>query len=91
VSAQPHPLAAARFSRGLTQADLAEFAGVARETISRIENGALPTFGTAVAIARALRVDVTDFLPPIDPLAATGLPDDADPDSIATFVAGDAG
>lgn len=47
---------------GLTQADLAEKAGIASETVSRIERGSLaPSFETLADFATALGVDVRDF------------------------------
>jgi DNA-binding XRE family transcriptional regulator len=57
------PVAVARFIRDLTQAELADRAGLNRDTIGRIERGELPTLRTAIAIADALDVDVADILP----------------------------
>jgi putative transcriptional regulator len=49
----------ARVSAGLTQAGLAEAAGVTDETVSRIERGAYePAVSTAVALADALGVSL---------------------------------
>lgn len=43
-----------RLSRGLSQAELGSAAGIARETISRLERGGTPQLQTAKAIAEAL-------------------------------------
>ena len=59
----PHPLKAARFSQGLRQHDLADLAGVCRETIGRVENGAMPHLATARSISRALGEPIDDLFP----------------------------
>lgn len=47
-----------RVERDLTQAQLAERAGVARSTLGQWEAGwAVPSFGSVMKIARALNVD----------------------------------
>ena len=52
-----------RLAAGLTQADLAERAGLERKTISRIENQHLsPTIDTLVRIALVLRCDVAELI-----------------------------
>lgn len=50
----------------LTQAELAEKAGVSRVTISRLESGELKetTLGTLSRIAQALQVTVDDLIKP---------------------------
>jgi transcriptional regulator with XRE-family HTH domain len=59
---------AARSRSGLTQAGLAEAAGVTDETVSRIERGAYePAVSTLVALADALRV-------PLDVLVGRAAP-----------------
>lgn len=50
-------LRVARAYRGLTQAQLAEKAGVSRETVSRLERGGRARLKTAAALARALEMD----------------------------------
>jgi putative transcriptional regulator len=57
------PIALRRFVAGLTQADLAERAGISRDTISRLERGEHPRLVTARALSRALGVAVTDLFP----------------------------
>lgn len=55
---------------GMTQAELAEAVHLARETISRIENGSHPVSKRSVlyAFAKALRVNITDLTgQPIEP------------------------
>lgn len=48
-----------RAKRGLTQADLARIAGVARRSVNAIESGRMfPSVVTALKIARALGVSV---------------------------------
>ena len=60
VSKNPnaHPLAQARAERGLTQKDLSELAGVAKQTISQLEHG--DSFGQPVLekIYKVLAVDL---------------------------------
>lgn len=48
---------------GLSEAKLAERAGICRETVSKIENGADPHLRTAQAVADALGIDVTTLFP----------------------------
>lgn len=51
-----------RANRGLTQAELAEWVGIARVSIVAIENGRfLPTIETAMLISKALEVPVEDI------------------------------
>jgi transcriptional regulator with XRE-family HTH domain len=57
------PLEITRRARGLSQRQLADLAGVSRETISLIERGELPRVRTAYAIARALGVALGELLP----------------------------
>lgn len=53
---------AARAAVGLSQADLAEAVGVARQTIGLIEAGGYnPTLNLCVAICKALRVTLNDL------------------------------
>lgn len=55
-------LVAQRQAHGLTQARLAELAGVHRTTISRIERGSWQaTFDTMVRLAKALGVSLDVF------------------------------
>lgn len=55
-----------RQTRKLTQADLAERAGVTDETVSRVERGAFePALSTAIALAQALGT-------PLDALTGSG-------------------
>ena len=56
------PLEIARRERDLTQLALATRAGVARETVSRIERGEWPRLRTARAIAQALGVELSVIL-----------------------------
>lgn len=56
-------LKAIRLSRGLSQKDLAEMAGVQQATVSKVENGYDGvTLRTLNALANALRVDVMDLI-----------------------------
>lgn len=51
-----------RAARGLTQAELAQMAGVSRKTINTVENGVfVPSTVLALALARALKVTVEDI------------------------------
>jgi len=51
-----------RGARGLTQAELAEMAGVSRKTINTVENGIfVPSTILALALARALKVTVEEI------------------------------
>lgn len=53
---------AARAAVGLSQADLAQAVGVARQTIGLIEAGGYnPTLNLCVAICKALRVTLNDL------------------------------
>lgn len=53
---------AARAAVGLSQADLAQAAGVTRQTIGLIEAGGYnPTLNLCVAICKALRVTLNDL------------------------------
>ena len=53
----------ARHEAGLTQDRLAEYAGLERKSINRIENNRLsPTIDTLVRIAMVLRVPVADLI-----------------------------
>lgn len=45
-----------RKRRKMSQERLAELAGVTRQTIANLEGGSVPSYPTAVAIARALKV-----------------------------------
>lgn len=54
-----------RRARRWTQSDLAERAGVARSTLSKIENGLLsPTFEILLKIARGFDMGIAEFLAP---------------------------
>lgn len=60
----PGPLRLRRLALGLTQADVAELAGVSREQVIRLEAGACdPRLSTASALAGALCVDLADVFP----------------------------
>jgi transcriptional regulator with XRE-family HTH domain len=59
----PSPLRAYRAGQGFSQAELAEVAGLSRETISRLEPGATPQLATAHAIAAALGAPLTAIFP----------------------------
>jgi putative transcriptional regulator len=51
-----------RGARGLTQADLAEMAGVSRKTINTVENGVfVPSTTLALTLAAALKLRVEDI------------------------------
>jgi DNA-binding XRE family transcriptional regulator len=50
-------------SLGLKQETVAERAGVARETVSRLERGDTPNLRTAVALAKVLQAGVTELFP----------------------------
>lgn len=51
-----------RTGKGLTQADLAERAGVSRKTINTVENGVfVPSTILALTLARVLEVSVEDL------------------------------
>ena len=52
----------ARTAAGLTQAELAERAGVSRKTVNTVENGIfIPSTVLALGLARALGVRVEDL------------------------------
>ncbi|MFV0383374.1 helix-turn-helix transcriptional regulator [Paracoccus sp. (in: a-proteobacteria)] len=58
-----HPLAAWRKAAGLTQAELADKAGLRKATVSDIENGKLdPRLSSLKALAAALNVDIDDIV-----------------------------
>lgn len=51
-----------RIARGLTQADLADRAGVSRKTVNTVENGVfIPSTILALGLARALGTTVEDL------------------------------
>ncbi len=51
-----------RAARNLTQADLADLAGVSRKTINTVENGVfVPSVHLALTLARALGTTVEDL------------------------------
>jgi transcriptional regulator with XRE-family HTH domain len=52
-----------RFRAGMTISTLAAKAGVSRNQITRLEEGAKPQAPTALALAQALGVDVADLWP----------------------------
>jgi putative transcriptional regulator len=55
-------LKAVRQAAGLTQAELAEKAGVSRKTVNTVENGVfIPSTILALSLARALDVTVEDL------------------------------
>ena len=56
------PLKEARQAAGLTQAELAERAGVSRKTVNTVENGVfIPSTILALSLARALDAKVEDL------------------------------
>jgi DNA-binding XRE family transcriptional regulator len=59
----PSPLRAYRAGHGFSQAQLAQVAGLSRETISRLEQGATPQLATAHAIATALGAPISLIFP----------------------------
>lgn len=62
------PLRVLRVAFGLSQADLAEAAGISRHTIISLEKGtALPKLRTARALAHVLRCEVLDLFPGLLP------------------------
>ena len=62
-------IARLRLDRRLTQAALAERAGLSRVALGRIERGAVvPRAGTLAALARALGVPVRELVVPVRPL-----------------------
>ena len=51
-----------RSARGLTQADLADMAGVSRKTINTVENGVfVPSTTLALTLAAALKLRVEEI------------------------------
>jgi len=55
ATGRDHPLAVARRAAGLSQAQLAEKAGISRNTVARLETvGHTPSVAIAIALARAL-------------------------------------
>ncbi len=57
-------LRALRAQAGLTLAELAERAGMHLQGLAKLEAGTRePQWGTVIALAEALRVEVTAFLP----------------------------
>lgn len=69
MSAIAANLARLRLDRRLTQARLAERAGLSRVAVGKIERGAVvPRAGTLVALARALDVPVRDLIGRVRPL-----------------------
>lgn len=60
-------LKAIRTAAGLTQAELAERAGVSRKTINTVENGVfVPSTLLALTLARALQVTVEELFQLVD-------------------------
>ena len=52
----------ARTAAGLTQAELAELAGVSRKTVNTVENGVfIPSTVLALSLARALGARIDDL------------------------------
>lgn len=52
-------------ARGWSDVDLAARAGLDRAHVNQLKNGrALPTIATALALARALEIDVASIFPP---------------------------
>lgn len=63
-----------RIRKKLTQAELAEKAGIAQSTLSYLEAGTKsPTIDTLAALAMALDVSWFDILPPLEPENQSGL------------------
>jgi transcriptional regulator with XRE-family HTH domain len=60
---EPSAIRVCRVLTGLTQAELAQRAGIRRETISRIERGGEPQLRVARALADALDLDVGLLFP----------------------------
>jgi DNA-binding XRE family transcriptional regulator len=62
IAGEIHPLTAWRKSAGLSQAELAEKAGIRPATLSDIEGGKIdPRLSTMKALASALGVDIDDI------------------------------
>ena len=66
IAAGENPVRAFRKYRGMSQAALAEQAGVRQGTVSGIERGHLARVDTVAAIARALGTDIEMLLPRAD-------------------------
>jgi len=62
-------LASLRLDRQLTQADLAEQAGLSKRTVERIETGASAQMSSVIRVLRQL-----DVLPNLDQMIAESLP-----------------
>jgi len=62
-------LRAIRERKALTQDELADMAGVSRQTIVKIEGGLEPRPPTVRKIASALGVEPSDLMPPEPPAA----------------------
>src|SRR5215218_5096529 len=60
---EPHPLAVARKHAGLTQAELAERAGIHRVTLARLEGGTEPGVALALRLAVAVGRGVSELWP----------------------------
>jgi DNA-binding XRE family transcriptional regulator len=60
---RPPGLARARAQQGLTQAQLAADAGLARETVSRLEHGRVPALATALRLAAVLGLGLGRLFP----------------------------
>lgn len=59
-----NPLTSARFRRGWSQGDLARRAGLARETVCRLERGyETPSWRTAAALAQSLGLEPLALFP----------------------------
>jgi putative transcriptional regulator len=69
----PSQLRAHRTGRGYSQAQLADLAGLSRETISRLEQGATPNLATAQALASALGAPIAAIFP-IEDESPAGVP-----------------
>jgi DNA-binding XRE family transcriptional regulator len=57
----------ARRGQGLSQADLADKAGVSEDTVGRAERGRPISYDNAQAIAAYLKIDVADIAAPVEP------------------------
>jgi transcriptional regulator with XRE-family HTH domain len=70
----PHPLRDRRRASGLTQADLAERAGVSRQLIAAVEAGQnAPSVDAALRLAGALATTVEDLFAPMPPRVVPAL------------------
>jgi transcriptional regulator with XRE-family HTH domain len=63
LAAPPSAIRTVRLLSGLSQTQLAQRAGITRETVSRVENGGEPQRRTARAIADALGLDLEVLFP----------------------------